>query len=101
MKIKDHRYQRDRKHQTSNDAPSELVPDRIERDLLAEALVLGIAAIEIIGEDRHKGANYHLKHGRLPPSLARSSQGQAASTREPGWFPAPHQNRCPAWCPRS
>ena len=58
MKIEDHRYQRDRKHQTSDDAPSELVPDRIERDLLAKPLVLDIAAVEIIGEDRHKGANH-------------------------------------------
>jgi hypothetical protein len=57
MEIEDHRYQRDRQHQTSRDAPSELIPDRIERDLLAEPLVLDIAAVEIIGEDRHKGAN--------------------------------------------
>src|SRR5256714_13271861 len=100
MKIEDRRYQRYRKHQASNDAPSELVPDRIERDLLAEPLVLGIAAVEIVGEDRHKGANYQLKHGRPPPSprcSPRSLQGRAELTREPDWFPAPLQNRYPAW----
>src|SRR5437899_11489628 len=101
MKIEDHGYQRDRKHQTSDDAPSELVPNRIERDLLAEPLVLDIAAVEIIGEDRHKGANHQLKHDRPPPSLrCRSLQRRAAMTREPDWLPAPLQNRCPAWCPR-
>src|SRR3981081_3498271 len=104
MKIKDHRYQRDRKHQTSDDAPSELVPDRIERDLLAEPLVLGIAAVEIIRDDRHKGANHQLKHGRLPPSLrcsAPASPCRAERTREPDSLPAPLRSRYPAWCLRS
>src|SRR3954467_14573345 len=104
MKIEDRRYQRYRKHQTSNDAPSELVPDRIERDLLAEPLVLGIAAVEIVGEDRHKGANYQLKHGRPLHSSRcspRSLQGRADLAREPDWFPAPLQIRYPARYPRS
>src|ERR1700737_392686 len=101
MKIEDHGYQRDRKHQTSGDAPSELVPDRIERDLLAEPLVLDIAAVEIIGEDRHKGANDQLKHGRPSPPLRCSPpslQCRAELTREPSWFPAPLRHRYPAWC---
>src|SRR5258708_40184372 len=104
MKIEDHRYQRYRKHQTSDDAPSELVPDRIERDLLAKPLVLDIAAVKVIGKDRHKGANHQLKHGRPPPSLRCSPpslQCRAELTREPSWFPAPLQSRYPAWCLRS
>src|SRR5215203_198281 len=99
MKIEDRRYQRYRKHQTSNDTPPELVPDRIQRDLLAEALVLGIAAVEIIGKDRHKGANDQLKHGRLPSSLRcslRFLQCRAQLTQEPDWLPAPRQNWYPA-----
>src|SRR5258706_13299275 len=104
MKIEDHRYQRDRQHQTSGDAPSELVPDRIERDLLAKPLVLGIAAVEIIGEDRQNGANHQFKHGRPPPSWRcslRPLQWTAELAREPSSLPAPLQNRFPAWCLRS
>src|SRR5258708_3116334 len=100
MKIEDHRYQRYRKHQTSDDAPSELVPNRIERDLLAKPLVLDIAAVKIIGEDRHKGANHQLKHGAnrllcvafplLPPRFR--------VTWEPTSLPAPLRHWYPARC---
>src|SRR5258707_6888646 len=92
MKIEDHRYQRDRQHQTSGDAPSELIPDRIERDLLAKPLVLGIAAVEIIRDDRHKGANHQLKHGRPPPSL----QCLAEAPPGPSWA-CPLPNPYTAW----
>src|ERR1700738_869990 len=96
MKIEDHRYQRDRKHQTSSNAPSELVPYRIERDLLAKTLVLDIAAVKIIGKDRYKGANDQLKHDRLSPALRCSPPRRAGLSREPGWVPAPLRNRYPA-----
>src|ERR1700744_3686850 len=98
MKIEDHRYKRDRKHQTSCDAPSELIPDRIERDLLAKPLVLDIAAVKIIGKDRYEGANDQLKHDRLSPPLRCSPpslQCRAELAPEPGWF-APLRNHYPA-----
>ena len=53
MKIEDHRDQRDREHQASDDAPPQFEPDRKERDFVAEALSLPVAAIEIVRQDRH------------------------------------------------
>ena len=55
MKVEDHRDQRDREHQASDDAISQFEPDRIERDFVADALSLPIAAIEIIRKYRQQG----------------------------------------------
>src|ERR1700688_2805833 len=101
MKIEDHRYQRDRKHQTSGDAPSELVPDRIERDFLAKPLVLDITAVEIIGQDRHKGANHQLKHGayRLLCVACALLQRRFEVAREPTSLPAPLRHWYPVQRP--
>ena len=52
MKIEDHRDQRDGEHQAGDDAKSQFEPDRKERDLVAEALALPIAAIEIVRQYR-------------------------------------------------
>src|ERR1700722_2587829 len=101
MKIEDHRDQRHRKHQTSGDTPSKLIPDRIERDLFAKPLVLDIATVKIIGKDRHKGANDQLKHDRLAPALRRSPPCRAGLSHEPSWFPALLRILHPAWCPLS
>src|SRR5437868_10452076 len=103
MKIEDHRYQRDRKHQTSDDAPSEFVPDRIERDLLAEPLVLDIAAVEIVGQNGEKGANHQLKHGdhRLPCAAWALLQRRLQLTRGPTSLPAPLRGCYPVRCPLS
>ena len=56
MKIENDRDQRDRQHQTGNDAKSEFEPHRKERDLMAEALSLPVAAIEIVRKDGQRGA---------------------------------------------
>ena len=74
MEVEDHRDQRDRQHQAAGDAPSQFVPDGEERDLLAEPLALPIAAVEVIGKDRHQRADHELKHG-----CATSCLGGAAS----------------------
>ena len=67
MKVEDHRDQRDREHQAADDAKSQLEPNRIERDFVAEALSLPIAAIEIVRKDREGGAEEKFKHCPSPP----------------------------------
>ena len=46
MIVEDHRDQRDREHQAADDAISQLEPNRIERDFVAEALSLPIASVK-------------------------------------------------------
>jgi hypothetical protein len=50
MIVEHHRDQADGEHQAGGNAPSQLVPDRVERDFLAEPLALNIAAVEISGK---------------------------------------------------
>src|SRR6266403_1652289 len=66
--IEDHRDQRDREHETGDDAKSQFEPNRIERDLVAEALSLPVAAVEIVRKYRQKRAEKQLKHGSSPRS---------------------------------
>src|SRR5205085_6638579 len=66
MEIENERDQRDGQHQAGNDAPPELEPDRVERDLPAEALSLREVAVEIIRKDRHQRAQDDFKHGSAP-----------------------------------
>src|SRR5258708_28609268 len=71
MIVEDHRDQRDREHQAADDAKSQLEPNRIERDFVAEALSLPVAAIEIVRKDGQRGAEKQLKHGSAPRSWSR------------------------------
>ena len=53
-------YQPDREHQAGDDAPAQLEPHRVERDLLTDPLTLGIAAEEIVrGDDQDHGHHHH------------------------------------------
>src|SRR2546423_15704319 len=70
MKIEDHRDKRDREHQAGDDAKPQFEPNRIQRDLAADALALPVTAIEIVRKDRQQRAEEQLKHGSLPPSAS-------------------------------
>src|SRR5215831_10721615 len=73
MEIEDQGDERDRKHQTAYNAPSQLVPHRKEGDLFAEALALDIASIQVVGHEREERAKHQLKHGCASPSWQRSA----------------------------
>src|SRR5215207_9833521 len=64
--IEDHRDQPYGEHQAERDAPSELEPDGVERDFLAEPLSLDVAAEEIVWKDGQKRTHEKLKHGSAP-----------------------------------
>src|SRR5215470_12201341 len=89
MEIEDRGDQQDRQHQATDDAPAQLEPHREECDLLAEALPLDIAPIEIIWHKREQRAKHQLKHGRVPPSSGyserptRSCRVPSESRRQP------------------
>src|SRR5207302_9933880 len=68
MEVEDDRDQGHRQHQTTNDAKPQFEPYREKRNLVAEALSLPVAAIEIVGEDRQERAEKELKHGCAPRS---------------------------------
>src|SRR5829696_2132677 len=64
--VEDRRDQPYGEHQAERYAPSELEPDGVERDFLAEPLSLDVAAEEIVWKDGQKRANEKLKHGSAP-----------------------------------
>src|SRR5262249_15814475 len=71
MKIEDQRDQGYRQQQARRDAPSQLEPDRIERNLLSQTLALDVASIKEVREYREHGTKEKLKHGCASPSSNR------------------------------
>ena len=81
MVVEDDCDQEDRQHQTSRDAPSQFEPYRVQRDLPTDPLVLHVAPVEIVGNDREQGAQDEFQHDlplRLGLQLGRLG-GRAAS----------------------
>lgn len=66
MVVEDNRDQTDGEHQAGDDAVPQFERHLVERDLPAEALSLGIAAVEVIRDNRQQGAEKKLKHGSAP-----------------------------------
>ena len=54
--VEDHGDQADGEHQAGRDPPPQLEPYRVERDLLAEALALHVAAKQVVRKDGEQGA---------------------------------------------
>ena len=87
MIVEDHRDQQHGEDQAAGDAPPQLEPDRVERDLLAEPLSLPVAAEEIVRKDRQHRAEQHLKHGSAPSWRRRRPRISSARRRRrrPAW----------------
>ena len=74
VEVEDRGDQRDRQDHAEGDAPAQLVPDREEGDLAADALALGEAAVEEVRQDGERRAEQELEHVR-PPCRRRGGGG--------------------------
>ena len=71
MEVEDRGDQRDGQDHAEGDAPAELVPDREEGDLLADALSFREAAVEEVRQDGDGGAEQEFEHVRPPARRGR------------------------------
>src|ERR1700753_263776 len=98
MKIENQGDQGYRQQQARRDAPSQLEPDRIERNLLSQPLALSVAPIKEVRENREDGTKEKLKHGYAPPSSARRNLRAAflrpSEVAVPVWLREPRR----PWC---
>jgi hypothetical protein len=66
MIVEYRRYKKDRENDARRNAPAQLEPHGIKRDVLTYAFSLHIPAEKIIREDRQHRAEHQLKHASAP-----------------------------------